>query len=293
MDEIYRKMIEQIALDNEDFTDKEMKELYELQNSKLDELYSLLGALFIKYGVNGLLKLSPIQETSIRAEIKDKLKSIGKELGKAEVIKTTNTLTAIFEDSYYKNAYIMDSGLKVELDFKLLKKEFVEAAVNAKYKGEFFSDRIWANKAGMIDKLQSSLIDAMKGNTTIDKISRDIKKTFNVHAYESKRLSVTEMARVQAQAFITIAENSDVKEIMWSATLDNKTNPEDAALDGKRWSIDGNYPKPPLHPNCRCCLISVPFASWQPTTRKDNESKNIIDYADYSSWKKDKGINKN
>lgn len=179
---------------------------------------------------------------------------------------------------------------QISQKFDILKPEFVDAAVNAKYKGEFFSDRIWKNKAEMIDSLQNSLTEAMKGNITIDKVGRDIRDTFNVQAYESQRLVRTETARVATQASYDIGKNTGVEQVMWSATLDMKTAPEDAALDGKVWGINEDHPEPPLHPSCRCCLINVPYEGWSPTARKDNSTKEIIPYQTYAEWKNGKKI---
>ncbi|MEG1314066.1 MAG: minor capsid protein, partial [Bacilli bacterium] len=75
------------------------------------------------------------------------------------------------------------------------------------------------------------------------------------------------------------------------ATLDNKTSKICRSYDGKVFDIDDiNKPIPPLHPFCRSCLINIPFDNWQPKKRKDNETKEIIDYVDYDKWKSDKGI---
>ena len=57
------------------------------------------------------------------------------------------------------------------------------------------------------------------------------------------------------------------KQVLWSATLDMLTCPECADLDGKVWGINEDRPEPPLHQNCRCCLISIPYAGWKPTQR--------------------------
>ena len=125
----------------------------------------------------------------------------------------------------------------------------------------------------------------MNGKTTIDKVARELKTTYNTSAYESRRLVNTEMARVQTQASYDIAIDAGVEEVMWSATLDNLTATKDADLDGIVWGIKENHPMPPLHPNCRCVLINVPYKGWQPTQRKNNISKEAIDYVDYNSWK--------
>ena len=289
MNKKYRKMIEQIKLDAEAYTEEEMKPVYKAQKAELDALEVLVGALFIKYSIDGLLKMTSKQKAD--AGIKSVLKNMGKKLGNAEVDRTTLILSDVFKETYYKNAFVMQSGLDIELKFNILKKEFIDSAVNAKYKGEFFSDRIWANKGDMIDKLQSSLTDAMNGKTTIDKLARDIKNTFNVTAYESQRLVNTEMARCQSQASVDIAKNIGIEKHMWSATLDMLTNPEDASYDGQLFDVnDDSEPQIPLHPNCRCVWENVPYEGWTPTQRKDNSTKEIIDYKNYSTWLNDRGV---
>ena len=288
MDKKYRKLIENIFVENEVYTDEEMKIVYQQQKKELDALNVMLGAIFIKYGIDGLLKMSDSQKADVG--IKTILKNMGKKLGDNEVAKVTDILRNVFKDTYYKNAYTMQKGMKIELKFNLIKKEFIDAAVNRKFKDELFSDRIWANKADMIDKLQNSLVDAMQGNTTIDKVGRDIKNTFNVTAYESQRLVRTENARIQTQASYDIGVSSGVEQVMWSATLDNKTADEDASLDGQVWGINEEHPEPPLHPSCRCNLVNIPFSGWSPTQRRDNETKEIIDYKTYDTWLKGKGV---
>lgn len=288
MDNKYRKMIEQIKLDAEAYTDEDMKPVYAQYKKELDGLEVVVGALFIKHAVDGLLKMNTQQKSD--TGMKETLKNIGKTLGVAEVKTVTGILGKTYVDTYYKNAFIMDSGLKIDLKFNILKKEFIDAAVKAKYKGELFSDRIWTSKADMIDKLQSSLNNAMQGKTTIDKVARDIKNTFNVSAYESQRLVNTENARVQTQASYDIGISVGIEQVMWSATLDNKTADEDASLDGQVWGINESHPEPPLHPSCRCCLINVPYEGWAPTQRKDNETKDIIDYKTYDTWLKNKEV---
>ena len=289
MDKKYRKMIEQAKLDAEEFADNEMKPLYKEQKKSLTALENMVGALFIKYAVDGLLKMNTQQRTD--TGIKETLKNVGKTLGGAEVKAVTDILGKSYADTYYKNAFIMDSGIKIDLKFDILKKEFIDNAVNSKLARKMFSDRIWKNKADMIDQLQASLNDAMVGKTTIDKIARDIKNTYNVTAYESQRLVRTENARVQSQAIDDIGRSAGVKQQMYSATLDMLTNPVDASFDGNLYDIDDDSkPDIPQHPNCRCCYINVPYEGWAPTQRKDNETKEIIDYKSYDTWLKDKNI---
>ena len=83
----------------------------------------------------------------------------------------------------------------------------------------------------------------------------------------------------------------DVEQVMWSATLDMKTCSECGDLDGKIFDInDPGKPENPLHLNCRCCWMNVPYEGWSPTQRRDNETKEIIPYTTYNKWRDNKAI---
>ena len=286
----YRELIEKIKTDSEKYTDAEMKSIYKEQNASLKTLEALLGAMFIKYGVNGLLRMTSKQKGSMG--FKQMLKSIGKTLGTSEVSKVADIMSNVFKDTYYKSAFTMEMGMPINLKFDMINKEFINKAVNKKFKGELFSDRIWKNKGLLIDRLQGSLEDAMKGKTTIDKVARNIKTTFNTTAYESRRIAQTEAGRMAVDAQDAIARSSGVEKVIWNAVLDDRTVDYDASLDGKVWGINENHPKPiyDTHPLCRCIILSVPYKNWKPTNRKDNISKEVIKYTTYSEWAKAKGI---
>jgi SPP1 gp7 family putative phage head morphogenesis protein len=293
MDKQYKDTIEQIRIDSESYTDAQMQDVYKEQNNKLDELLQFISLIFITYAVKGLLNLTSFQKNTVLQSIKLKLSQIGKDLGQNEVDKVTNILEEVYKDTYIKTAYVMDGfGISVNKDFSILKKEFVDQAVNRVYKGELFSDRIWKNKAKLVDRLYKYMNEATQGKMTIDEIAKSIKNEFSVTAYESKRLVHTEMARNATDASIQVAINSDCEYLMFNATLDRRTAPLDASYDGKVWKInDSSKPKIPLHPNCRCVWLPMINKDWKPSKRLDNKSKQLIDYQDYAAWLKNKGIN--
>ena len=283
----YQKMITQIKIDADEFADQQMQTVYRNQKDNLDEIHKYLGLLYVKYAVDGLLKVTLYQKNNILSDLNSKLKN-------TEVTQVTDILKKNYADTYYKNAYVMDSGLNINLKFDILKKEYIDAAVNNPIDGEVFSDRIWSNKIDVADKVKQGIIDAMNGDTTIDKIGQDIQKTFNVGAYESQRLVNTENARVQGQAIDDIGENAGCSKQMYCATLEANTCSECAEFDGQYYDIDDdNKPDIPFHPNCRCLYINVPPVGWKPSVRKDNEKGDIIDYNEYNKWLKNKNIDNN
>lgn len=65
----------------------------------------------------------------------------------------------------------------------------------------------------------------------------------------------------------TFRKNADMfKGVRWLATLDPKSCPVCAALDGQEWTLDGDklkgttvdFRSPPAHWNCRCTLTAIP-----------------------------------
>ena len=286
----YQKQIEQVKIDGEKYVTKGMRDVYAEQKKALDSTHSFIGDLYIKHAVDGKLKMTSQQKAN--SGVKEHLQTIGKSLGDVEVKKVSSILGQTYSDTYYKSAFIQDSGIKKDLTFDLVGKKVIDDAVNTKFKGKLFSDRIWANKANLIDDLNSSFNDAMDGKSTIDKIAKDVSHAFNTTAYDSSLLAQNENARVKSQASDDMASSSGATQQMYSATLDDKTSDECAALDGQVWDIDDpdKVVPPDNHPLCRCCLITMPFPGWTAVERKDNETKDIIDYKDYSQWKSDKGI---
>jgi SPP1 gp7 family putative phage head morphogenesis protein len=290
LNKLYEQMYLQISLDNEAFMDKQMKKVYKEIKKAMNDTISNITNIFVNHAVDGKLNLTSTQKADVRRQTSEYLKKMGKSSAESEVEQLTTILEDIAKETYYKTAYVMSYGSTILLKFPLIRQEFINSIVNAEFKGEMFSSRIWKNKDSLIKKLRLEIEDAMKGNKTVDQVARNIKKEFAVKTYQASRIARTETARVQVQAQEEIGKNVGAKWVTWLATLDKKTNPEDAALDGKRWRIDEEHPKPPLHPNCRCVLINVPNEDWQPKKRKDNETKQIIDYQDYNSWLKTKGI---
>ena len=291
VDKVYQKLIEDVKVEGEKYADDAMVSIYIEQRQAMDEIHALIGKEYIAHSKDGLMVLTSAQQQRLNKSMKAKLKAMGIKLGESEVKQVSVLLAEVFSATYYKNAFILESGLKANLEFNMLKKEFIDSAIKAKYKGEFFSDRIWSNKASLIDSMQSSLIDAHSGKLTIDKAGRLIRDQFNVSAYESSRLVRTENARVQEKAIYDIAKDSGVSEQMFSSTLDGKTSEFCQEHDGKVYGVDdSNKPDVPSHPNCRSTWINIPYSGWSATSRKDNITGKVIPNQTYAEWAKDKGI---
>lgn len=288
----YVKQIEQIKIDGENIALNKLKELYKKQKVTREDYIKEVAYIYAKNSKDNKISLDTYAQMAIIKKMKDNFKDYRQTLNDSEIGILTETLFEVYKDTYYKSGFIMDSGLKINLQIPILKKEHIDSVINAPFKDELWSDRIWKNKTDLINKLHIDLQDAMKGNKTLDEAIRNIKDRFNVSAYQSKRLVMTENSRIQSQASLDIAENTGVTQVMYSATLDGLTSPECAAIDQTIWDLGSPdiVTPPENHPNCRCVLVNVPFEGWTPSVRKNNDTKEIIDYKTYADWKSDKEI---
>lgn len=276
--------------------DKKVKKILRQYKKSLKNIQNQMASIYMEYSVDGELKVSKKQRYYILMQLEKKLIEEMKSLRAVDVEETTNILNEVFEESYYRAAFEIDRGIEVILDFPILKKEFIESVVNMPIKGEMFSDRIWKNKRKLVNRVRKTVKNAVIEGKSIDKLARQIKKDFGSSAYESKRLIYNEVARCVSQAQDEIYENSDaVVEVMFDATLDDRTSDICQGLDGTRYPKD-NHPVIPedTHVGCRSCIVPV-IENWNPTKKRENVkgddgSKEIIDYKDYKSWIESRNI---
>jgi SPP1 gp7 family putative phage head morphogenesis protein len=276
--------------------DKDMKPILQAYKRSLDRTRTEIAKIHAQYSVDGVLKVGKKQRYTVLKQLEKQLLSQAKELGNIDLNHTTKILSDVYEESFYRSAFTIDKGIDTNINFSILRPEFVERAVNTPIEGKMFSDRIWANKEKLVNSVRNKVERGMIDGIDIRKLSREVTKEFEVSAYQSKRLIVTELGRVQGQAQKDIYESSGVvQKIMWSSTLDDLTRDEHRDLDGQTWDInDPNKKYAPDGVNCRCATIPV-VDGWKPTRRRENVKnkdgeKEIIDYSSYENWKESKNI---
>jgi len=271
-------------------SDKNMKPILQAYKRSLNEVRTEIAQLYVKYAVDGKLQMSKQQRYTFLKNLEKQLIEQAKVLGNIDLEHTTKILNEIYQDSYYQTAYVLDKGVEVVKDFALLNPKMIETVVCAKFEGATYSSRIWENKELLVKSLRKQIENGIIQGHSIDKMSKAIKNQFGSSAYQSKRLIHTEMARVVSEAQNKIYQDSGIiQKVIYDATLDNKTSNICRDLDGKIFDINSSYPKPPQHPNCRSAIIPI-VDGWNPRTKRDNITKEIIPYKVYDEWAKDKGI---
>lgn len=127
----------------------------------------------------------------------------------------------------------------------------VKKIIESNFKGKHFSDRVWENEKEVANHLHRKVQDFLKGKVNVNQIRKDIEKTFNSSAYNSKRLVETEVSRCSSNAFDRFCEETGVKRVKYNATLDNRLCTDCSQYHDRIFDINKKV-EVPRHPMCRC-----------------------------------------
>ena len=277
-----------------------MNEIYEKYSKQIDEVAKIqkkskqtildeIAMIILEYNVtNEAMDISISEKAELKKQMNKLINDVFKGEYESEKDIITSTLNNVAKDSYYSSCYIY--GLGVSYELKPVKQNILNKIINKKIDGKTYSSRIWNNKNKVAKMIKKEINDFLNGKTDINSISKNIKNRFDVNYNVSNRLVRTEVAKVQCEANEVWAKEHNIKKQLFCATLDRKTSKICQSLDGKIYDFyDKNKKIPPLHPNCRSCLIDI-VDGWKPKTRLDNETKQNINYQTYSEWKNKKNI---
>ena len=178
--------------------------------------------------------------------------------------KAITGLVNSYQDTYMRELYLdsaFNSGVKVSA-FSIPTKD-IERVIKQKWSGSDFSKRLWQNN---LHKLPSMAKDVIIKNMTNQqgtyKLREGFAHLFNASLYAVDRLVKTESTRICNQAIIDSARNGNVfdSDLEWEfvAEVDSRTSDICQEMNGqiiKDQDLKLGENQPPLHPNCRSCLV--------------------------------------
>lgn len=205
--------------------------------------------------------------------------------------------------------YALEGAENIQLDFGMLPERYIQQLVAKKVDGKTFSKRLYNNRDDLADRVTTSLLSGAVRGDGYAKIAKQVGELTEANYKQALRIARTEAGRVQSaskQKAYKDAENIGVKlEKRWLATLDKKTRTQHQILDGQtvgvdeKFKFDGYEADGPrlfgnasLDVNCRCTTIGI-VNGIAPSLRKDNETKEIVNYTNYNDWLKAKEVGKN
>lgn len=220
-----------------DEANEDLKEVYNQQKESRDELLKEIAMIMLTYTIiDGVMSINKSDKNKAYKKLLSLIIVNYKNISKKEVNVLNNILESTVEKTF--KFYNYNADLKD-----------VRKIIESNFKGKHFSERIWSNEQEVAKHLHKQVDKFLNGKINVNQIKKDIEKTFNTSAYNSKRLVETEVSRCQNEAFISFCKETGVKKIKRNETLDSKTCEECRSLHGKIYDLD----KAPgiIHPMCR------------------------------------------
>ena len=231
----YEKFVESLYK----MSEKELKEYYKFLRSNRDEISQKIADIMYKYNIaDGVMAISRVDRIKLQAEINKEITIITNVVGENGVVLIEDVLTLVVKDTFKYWNY--------NIGF-----EDVQKILKDKFKGKHFSDRVWENESKVSNKLNSQIKDFINGKINVNQIKREIEKTFNNGAYNTKRLVETEVGRVHDESFKRFCRETGVEKVKRNAVLDGKTCDDCSQYDGMVYDLE-KAPVLPQHPMCRC-----------------------------------------
>lgn len=220
-----------------DEANEQLKEIYKEQKKNRDELLQEIALIMLTYTVlDGLMSITSKDKRNEYGRLSNIILSYAKGQGKIQVKVINDILTNTVNKTF--NFYSYNKGLKD-----------VRKIIDANFKGKHFSTRVWKNEKEVARHLHKQVKEFLNGKINVNQIKRDIEKTFNTNAYNTKRLVETEVNRCEDEAFRRFCRETGVIKVKRNEILDRRTCSECASLDGKVYDLD-DAPGV-VHPLCR------------------------------------------
>ena len=200
-----------------------------------------------------LRRLSARAYMSRLEEIKMRLKHIVMELGVKEKQAYDKAMRQVYADAHAQTAYTIDKGLGFSEGYSAPNADALTKAVNEKWLGENYSDRVWKNKSVLLTAIEQELLSGIAQGHNPRKIAEAMADKYGLSYRNCERLARTETIHMLNSAAYDSYKEHGVEKYQYVCGLDERTCIECGTLDGLvedlKYAEEGvNYP--PKHPNC-------------------------------------------
>lgn len=260
-------------------TEREIMKNYARQ---LRGMRSRLADVFDKYFQEGKLDYAEIQKygrlSKLERDIIQDVMKLYKDDGKL----LRETLTEVYNTSYYRTAWALESETRARLGYSAVDAKTVRLSVQNPFTGLTLNERLERHRTNLIYGLKEELTRGFVNGDTYPQISRRIKEQLEGDAGKAIRIVRTESTRVYNEAqFDSISHAEEQGMVMtktWSSALDDRTRESHAMLDGVTIPVDepfvidgdegmfpGDFSEARNVINCRCSVEYNVVAIDKPT----------------------------
>lgn len=284
-------------------------ELVKAYRRALAEIKKKIAAVYEKYGddVQYSDLVSYNRLTNLEQQIADEIKKLTNE----NIKTTTKAIKDIYTEQFYRTGFAFEQSLGAKLGFGLLNPALTKASLFNPLDRITWPDRMKDHAQQFVKQIQSELTQGLIQGEGYGKIAKRITEKTGITASKVMRIVRTEGHRVQSAAnqlsydkTQAAADRLGLKTVkVWIATLDNRTRDSHGQMDGKEANDEGIFTLPSGATteapgmsgvaeediNCRCTTM-MQFKDFPPAFRRDNETKQVIEYKSFEDWKSKKGI---
>ena len=241
-----------------------------------------------------LLELNTLSAKSSITGLEEQLYQIQKILDRDYIFKhkeVKKLLKAGVKNSFTQTAYTIENLNGFHTSFSMINQKDIEDIINLPWSGKNYSNRLWANRTKLKDKVQEQIVQATIQGKDLRQCIKDVSETMEATREVTKRLINTEHAYACSQGDLKMYEEFGIDRYEYVATLDSKTSNICRGLDGKVYKRSEAIPGvnfPPTHPHCRSTTVPADVETLGDETRiaKDSNGNYIYlkantSYEDY------------
>lgn len=216
-------------------------------------------------------------------------------LGVKETDIFNSNFNDLYSETYSRKSYEIDKYMGFSNGFS---ERNVEKAINERWLGANYSDRIWQNKDKLINGIETTFLQGIARGQNPRKIASELNKTMQTGFYNCERLCRTETIHILNEATYDSYKDHNIHRFQFVCGSDERTcsicgSLDDEVFDLKDKMEGANYPV--LHPNCRC--TTVPYFEpdeidemFEESTRvakdEDGELYYVPESMTYDEWRK-------
>lgn len=293
---------------------KELEQLSKKRYKRMDnELYNAYKdglkqiKLEIKQYIDAYDSLSFSQRLQVERQLQvaTQINDVINEMGGKEERLLRSFILDEGTQGYFGTFYALESAENVQINFAMLPEDYIAEIINTPVAGKRLSTRLYTNQNKLAQEATTALLQGAFKGEGYAKVAKHVGELTEANYKQALRIARTEGGRVQSfakQRSYVEAKNKGIDiQKRWLSTLDKKTRHSHQDLDGQTVDVEGQFEYKGLHAdaprlfgvaeqdiNCRCTTITV-VNGIAPDVRKDSESGDIIDYANYNDWAVAKG----
>ena len=197
-------------------------------------------------------------------------------LGDKENALLSKKFEAEWNDIYKATALPSDKA------FSTISKQGAKQMINSVWlaDGKTFSQRVWGNIDNLTETLNEKLIECIVSGKKPTELKQMLMERFNVSYSQANTLVRTETANIQTEAAAQRYKDYGIEKYEFLGREEHDIGCKCKELNGKVFLLSekkAGVNAPPLHPNCRCCIIPVIEDNELEENKMEEKNKNWYD----------------